>query len=300
MNLRFWKRPVEPSALEQRDLWLKWLDLSGCSPSTIYGYRRISQILIDRFPELALSQFTDEHIIGVIEEANPASRQSRRGAFSNFFGWAARTKRIDGDPMRHVPTYKATIKPEIDCFTEAEQEALCALPGADGVLMALLLGTGLRRNEAVKLTVQRVDLDHAEIHVIEGAKGGYPRVVPISSALSGLLAEYIESEGLSDGDVLWYCRPGGTPDRRHDRPISFGAWEKWWRRCLDDAGVRYRKPHTSRHTYATEWRRRGITIDDVSDLLGHADTKTTKRVYCHTNAQDVRRRLEPHWEAANA
>lgn len=45
-------------------------------------------------------------------------------------------------------------------------------------------------------------------------------------------------------------------------------------------------------TYATEWRRRGLVLDDVGTLLGHADLKTTRRVYDHTTIYDVRKRME--------
>lgn len=277
MNLRFWRRTVEPSAREQRDLWLKWLELSGFSPSSIDGYRRLTDKFLARWPELRLSEFTDEHIIGFVEEANAASRQGRRGAFSNLFGWAARTRRVERNPMQFVPTYKATVKPEIECFTEAEQKVLCSLSEPDGTLMALLLGSGMRRTEATNLIVRRVVLENAEILVVEGAKGGNPRIIPISHALVSRLAGYFITEGLNEEDYLFYCQPGGTPRRRHDRAISAGAWDKWWRRCIETAGVRYRKPHTTRHSYATDLRRRGLTNDDVGDLLGHADPKTTKK-----------------------
>ena len=292
MRLAFWKRAVEPSARQQRDEWLRWLELGGASHHTVDGYRRLTDRFLNRYPELAFSEFTDDHILGFIEEANAASRQGRRGAFSNWFGWAFRSKRIARNPMHYVPTYKQAPQPEIEVFTEAEQKILCALPEPDGTLIALLLGTGLRRTEATSLSVRRVDLKNGEIHVVEGAKGGKPRVVPISAQLTYRLADYFMVEGLNEDDFLWYCRPGGTPDRRHNRAISAGAWDKWWRACIEAAGIRYRKPHTTRHTYATDWRRRGLVMDDVGVLLGHADLKTTKTVYDHTTVFDVRRRME--------
>ncbi len=66
----------------------------------------------------------------------------------------------------------------------------------------------------------------------------------------------------------------------------------WWARSVEAAGVRYRKMHTTRHTYATGWRRLGLTYDDVSEMLRHADPGVTKRVYCHTSHLDIRPRME--------
>jgi integrase len=99
-------------------------------------------------------------------------------------------------------------------------------------------------------------------------------------------------EGLDDPDFLWYCRPGGQVERRHDRPLVGASMHAWWKRCIQASGVEYRKLHTTRHTYATEWRRRGLMLDDVQFLLGHADIKTTNRVYVHTTIHDIRRRME--------
>ena len=45
LRLLFWRRPVEPTALEQRDAWITWMRLDGKSETTINGYRQIT----DRF-----------------------------------------------------------------------------------------------------------------------------------------------------------------------------------------------------------------------------------------------------------
>ena len=103
--MRLRRRPVA-SARQERDEWLAWLELGGARPATIKGYRGTTDRLLNRYPELAFSEFTDEHILGVIEESKPASRQARRSAFANWFGWGFRTKRLAFNPMHHVPAYK--------------------------------------------------------------------------------------------------------------------------------------------------------------------------------------------------
>lgn len=67
---------------------------------------------------------------------------------------------------------------------------------------------------------------------------------------------------------------------------------QWWKRCVDESGIPYRNMHVTRHTYATEWRRRGLAMDDVGFLLRHADYRTTQRVYVHTKAFDIKKRME--------
>lgn len=288
----FHRHTPEPSAREVRDEWLQWLALGGARDATVKGYRLTTNRLLDRYPALTFSEFTDEHILAVIEEANPASRQARRSAFANWFGWGFHAKRLTFNPMHHVPNYKQPPQQPVEVFTEAECAILCALPEPDGTLMALLLGSGIRKSEACNLSVRRVDLENGELHVVEGAKGGHAGIVPLESRLVSRLAGYFLIEGLNDGDFVWYTHPGGSVERSHARPLSGGSMHNWWRRCAETAGVPYRNLHTTRHTYATAWRRRGLMLDDVAILLRHADIKTTKRVYDHTSIYDVRRRME--------
>lgn len=74
--MRWWRRKPEPSALEVRDEWLKWLELGGARPATVKGYRWTTDRLLGRFPELTLAEFTDEHIVGIIERMPRATRAS--------------------------------------------------------------------------------------------------------------------------------------------------------------------------------------------------------------------------------
>ncbi len=74
-------------------------------------------------------------------------------------------------------------------------------------------------------------------------------------------------------------------------PVGEGTFARWWRRSLETAGVRYRVPHTTRHTFATRWRRLGLAIDDLQILLGHASINTTASVYLHTTVHDVAQRM---------
>lgn len=293
-RVRFWRRKPEivPTARESRDVWVRWMLDGGSSPNTVDGYRRVTDRFLERFPDLAFADFTDEHIQGYIEESRPASRQTVRAPFANWFAWGYRTRRISANPMHHVDTYKQPPSPRIDVFNSDECKILCALPEPHGTLIAFLLGTGVRKSEASHATVRRFDLEHAEFHVVEAAKGGRARVVPLAHTLVSRLAEYFLLEGLGPDDYLWPIRPGGGTIVLHDRPITGPSMQKWWVDCVTRAGIPYRKLHTTRHSYATEWRRRGLSYDDVGVLLGHVKPDTTKKVYCHTGVVEVRQRME--------
>ncbi len=54
--------------------------------------------------------------------------------------------------------------------------------------------------------------------------------------------------------------------------------------------MKYRNPHTARHTYATRWRRRGLSADDLSIDLGHSSSKTTSDLYVQIDPEEVAER----------
>ena len=57
--------------------------------------------------------------------------------------------------------------------------------------------------------------------------------------------------------------------------IDATSFTKSYRRLLERAGIKYRKYHAIRHTFATEALRQGINIKDLQMLMGHADIQTT-------------------------
>jgi integrase len=88
------------------------------------------------------------------------------------------------------------------------------------------------------------------------------------------------------GDYLWYPiwrRGQQILSVRPDRHLSYRGFYEWWRRVEDHAGVRHRKPHMTRHTFATDVL--DATEGDlyaVKELLGHSSTRVTE-VYLHSS-----------------
>ena len=59
------------------------------------------------------------------------------------------------------------------------------------------------------------------------------------------------------------------------------------RRIGTYAGVDNAHPHRFRRTLATNLLDRGMNIQDVAQILGHADLKTTQ-VYCYISQSNVK------------
>jgi integrase len=65
-----------------------------------------------------------------------------------------------------------------------------------------------------------------------------------------------------------------------------------YKRVLDRAGIKYKKFHALRHTFATRLFERGVPLITVSKLLGHSDTSITADIYTHVMPEEKIKAIE--------
>ena len=73
----------------------------------------------------------------------------------------------------------------------------------------------------------------------------------------------------------------------------FYSWHlrKAHNRIIKRAGVPYITPHGIRHTYATHYREKGGSLEDLQRMLGHKDISTTQ-IYTHVIPKTLRQKAE--------
>ena len=74
------------------------------------------------------------------------------------------------------------------------------------------------------------------------------------------------------------------------RPMSYPSVDRLVRRLRARTGIEF-TPHQFRHSYATDLLRRGVAVEVVQHLLGHASISTTVDTYSHLGMEDARRAL---------
>ena len=80
-------------------------------------------------------------------------------------------------------------------------------------------------------------------------------------------AEKDETTGVSDKD------PTG------ETPLSYSEARRIFEKIRTRFDIKEYSAHDFRDTCATEWREKGIPLDVIARLLGHAKTETTERKY---------------------
>jgi len=158
-------------------------------------------------------------------------------------------------------------------------------------ILRLLLQTGMRKNEALKLSwafpaYERkayqdeaearsvIDLNRARIFIPkELAKNHKSREVPLSSDLIEMF------KGLRK-----------TPDQKG--PVfNIKEIKRSFQSACKKAEIPKLRIHDLRHTAASRMIEAGINVVDVCEVLGHSDLKITMR-YCHASVDNKRRAVE--------
>lgn len=112
----------------------------------------------------------------------------------------------------------------------------------------------------------------------ESQMTGITGIVYLTDIALLYLKRYLEKR--KDSSVALFAGKG-TPR------LTKGGIETLLKRIGNVAGVENVHPHRFRRTLATNLLDRGMSIQDVAVILGHADLKTTQ-IYCFINQSNVK------------
>jgi len=138
-------------------------------------------------------------------------------------------------------------------------------------LTLVALDTGLRRGELFKLKWVHVNFPGRILTVIGStAKSKTTRHVPMTDEAFDVLKRWSDPEKPQKSDYVFPSADGGTLD----------SIKTAWNRLMKDAEIKNFRFHDTRHTFASRLVMRGVDLNTVRELLGHANITMTLR-YAH-------------------
>lgn len=183
----------------------------------------------------------------------------------------------------------------------AEAERRAAVPQSEGGarlagLWALALRIGGRMSELIGLTWADVDLERGTVTIRRQLAGKDERGGPVwkerakseagtrlvhlpRSAREALVRHRARQDGERVRFASLYADYGLVFATRYGRPLTKGAVYKQWHRACRHAGVPVVRFHETRHTAASTYLGAGVTLAEVSQILGHATPAITAKIY---------------------
>jgi len=143
------------------------------------------------------------------------------------------------------------------------------------------LHTGLRQDELLSLTWDRVDVFRKTI-LIADTKNGKPRTIPLNKTALGILEN--KARVISIRSRIVFHSKCGTKIDKHNLRRAFVI-------AMETARIEDFTYHGLRHTFATRLAQSGVDLYKISKLLGHKDIKTTQR-YAHHCPESLRDGVE--------
>lgn len=136
-------------------------------------------------------------------------------------------------------------------------------------IVLLAMNTGMRRGELFGLTWADVNF-HTRVATIRGAiaKSSKARHIPLNGEATEVLTRWREQ----NPDTL-YVFEGESGKALTD-------FKKSWLKVAEEAGLSEFRFHDLRHHFASKLVMKGVDLNTVRELLGHADLKMTLR-YAH-------------------
>lgn len=200
-----------------------------------------------------------------------------RRCYRSFFSWLAAEGLISRNPcaaLSQIKCRKQIKKP----YSAVELELIrkSCTDDRDLALVEFLYSTGCRVSEVSELDTVDIDMATGECIVI--GKGNKERTVYLTDVAMLHLQTYLNSR--TDDNIALFAGKGTSR-------LTKGGIETLLKRIGKAAGVENVHPHRFRRTLATNLLDRGMNIQDVAMILGHADLKTTQ-IYCYITQTNVK------------
>lgn len=200
----------------------------------------------------------------------------RIASIKRFFAFLHREEWIQHNPASLLKQRRGHQTP-IYSLTEEQIAVLLCQPDQntftgyrDYTMLTLILDTGLRLGEVVKLRLNQMDVKQCFFLGVIG-KSKRPRDVPFCDDLRKILLKYLKIRGELPADTLFV-----TIDGRSMKTRTFQEILQEYGKKAGIEGVRI-SPHTLRHTFAKMYILNGGDPYSLQEILGHTTQDMVKR-----------------------
>ena len=295
------------------ELWIEAVSLK-VKPSTLERYREIyvNHIKSD-FGDVLVQGVTPQYLNELSKRKLKNGRIDKKGGLSSktvtnilcvikaAFRYGEKTFNIQ-NPTNAVIIPK-NDKKEIEVLTEKEitkiKKYFESKEDYFYVLFELAISTGMRIGEIAALSCGDIDTQRAIVKIYKNTQRikkddhnktktevvisspktqNSVREIPLSPSLLKILKDFIS--GRNKNEYL-FSKDG-------KKAIDVRNIQKRFKKALKDCNIRNVKFHVLRHTFATKWVDKGLSVKILSEILGHSSINITLSLYVHPTMKEKR------------
>jgi len=276
----------EPIALTPAQSRLRRLVLDSVpSPQSKRNYARALDHLFQYCASRPLSRSLLTEWRAAMETLSPSTVNVRLSAVRKMVGEARRAGMIgleEAASLTDIPNISQKGIRLGNWLTREQAKELLAVPDRstlkgkrDYVILALLVGCALRRNELAKLDIETIQQREGRwvLADLEG-KGRRVRTVAIPIWVKNGINAWMTAASIEDGRLLRSVSKSGKVNRE-----SLSDWAVWSvvEQSSRQIGIERFGAHDLRRTCAKLCRKNGGDLEQIKFLLGHSSIQTTER-----------------------
>lgn len=249
--------------------------------------------VLDNQGNKSVFDLTDEDITEFIyfclKQGNNAERiKVRIATISAFYKFMRKKKLIKENPTEFIDRPKRSQRIIKQSYLTPEQvalmrEKLIGFHNLELRLYAVLsLSTMARVSAIASIKWEQIDFEQK---VIRGVREKEAKIVDLffsdeCKCLLLMLNAYRGEKNINDYGYVFHGKS------HKDKPLSSTTLNYWCKQIGEMINIPTLHPHDFRHSGATLLKNAGMSLEDVSTLLSHESTDTTKRYYIK---QDIKR-----------
>jgi integrase len=281
------QRSAEPPfALTQAQAMLRQMVLD--SVQSVHSKRNYAKALDDLFAFCAsrpLSRALLMEYRTTMDQLSPSTINVRLSAVRKLVGEARRNGMIGLEEAAHlsdVPNVQQKGTRLGNWLTREQAKELLAVPDRstlkgkrDYVIIALLVGCALRRQELATLKIEDIQLREGRWVIIDlRGKGGRTRTVAVPIWVKQGIEAWMAAAKIDKGRLL-------RPLSKSGKIVGdeLGDWAIWSvvEQSSKQIGIEHFGAHDLRRTCAKLCRKSGGDLEQIKFLLGHSSIQTTER-----------------------
>ncbi len=292
---------LSDTELTVKDFLTRWLDEKArqVKPRTAELYKeQVTRYLVPALGSTRLAKLTPVQVQSTVGGLGdtvgaPTANKVRKllyGALKQAVRWQLVPHNVCEavDPLKEQPREMTLWTP-----TEAVQFLAATRPHRLYAALYLLMATGLRRGEALRLTWADLTGDRLHVRRSYTVIGGKPawstpktekgvRFVVLPQDALTVLEQHRKQQEAERAFLgsAWF--DGGFILTHEDgRPVPPGTFHKLWLRLQEDAKVPSVRLHDLRHLHVSLLVKQGFDPRAIADRVGHTDPAFTMRRYAH-------------------